>query len=654
MKELFIDIETFSPEDLTTAGVYRYAESPLFEILLLAYSFGIYDPVKIIDLTQSGTFPTDVLEALKDSNCLKIAHNANFERVCLESYFDFDIALESWRCSAVKSAACGLPRKLEGAYPALGLPVEHMKKEGKALIHYFSKPVKPTKANGGRVFNSPSDSPDKWAEFKEYCKQDVVAEMHIWEALRPYEMYDQDEYILDQKINDRGVLVDIPFAQSAQSMAEKATEEIKQEMKDITGLDNPNSPAQLKMWFLDKFDMEINSLDKKCMPLLLERATDDDPTGVAVKVLELRGQASKTSSTKYKSMLATVNYDDRARGLLVYNGAHTGRWSSKRVQLHNMKQNHLKDMDEDRELVASGVNVFFRDPTDTLGQLVRAALIAKPGHVLVPCDLSAIEARVLAWVANAEDRLEVFRGKGNIYEVSGAKMFGVPIEQVTKGSDLRAKAKVAELALGYQGSVGALTAMGGEALGLSQEEMKKIVHLWRKNNPEIKALWESINRNAIQTVITGRPKALIINLDTFIEFNATRGFLTIKLPSGRSLYYPQPTIINNKFNSKAVAYMGIDSQTKQRKSIDTYGGKFVENIVQAIARDILAESMINIDALSLNIVMHVHDEAVCEVPEDEAEEALEAMVDLMSTAPSWAPGLPLAAEGFISPYYKKD
>lgn len=653
MKELFIDIETFSPEDLKTAGVYRYTESPMFEILLFAYSFGINDPVKIIDITAEEAFPPDLIGALASPDCLKIAHNANFERICLENCFDFDVPLASWRCSAVKSAACGLPRDLDGAYKALGLPEQEGKMDGKQLINYFCKPVKPTKANGGRVFNSPADSPDKWAEFKQYCKQDVVAEMHIWEALRPYEMTDQDDYILDQKINDRGVLVDMSFAQSAQHMAEKATHDIKKEMKDITGLDNPNSPAQLKKWFLDEFDLEINSLDKKCMPLLLERATDDDPTGVAVKVLELRSQASKTSSTKYKSMLASVNYDARTRGLFMYNGAHTGRWSSKRVQLHNMKQNHLDDMDSDRDLVASGFSDFFKDPTDTLGQLVRSALIAKPGHMLAVCDLSAIEARVLAWVAGAEDRLKVFRGKGNIYEVSGSKMFGVPVEKVTKGSDLRAKAKVAELALGYQGSVGALTAMGGEALGLSQEEMKKIVHLWRKNNPEIKALWDAVNAAAIRAVVSGQVKHLPKGVGD-IAFKATRDFLTIKLPSGRYLYYPQPTIINNKFKSKAVAYMGIDSQTKQRKRIDTYGGKFVENIVQAIARDILAGSMISIDAMSLNIVMHVHDEAVCEVPEDEAEGALETMVELMSAPPSWAPGLPLAAEGFISPYYKKD
>ena len=653
MDHLHIDIETFSSVDISSAGAYKYTESLDFEILMMAYAFND-EPVCIIDFAQGEKMPKRVSEALLNKNVLKIAHNAAFERTCFKA-IGLDIPVEQWMCTAIKSAYCGLPLSLDGVSKALKLGEAAKDSTGKALIRYFSVPVKPTKVNGGRVRNLYYHDPEKWHAFKNYCIQDVVAEREIEKRLEKYEIpaQERDLYCLDQKINDRGILIDLQMASNAFDIDQKYSEELTEELKALTGVDNPNSTAQLKTWLSEEMDMEIKTLSKTVLPDLI---ADAGAGSAAAQALELRAKNSKTSVKKYTSMLSCACDDDRAHGLFQFYGANrTGRWAGRLIQLQNLPQNHLDDLDLARATVAAGdyslMTMLYDDVGSVLSQLIRTAFIAKRDHTFAVADFSAIEARVIAWLAGEDWRIDVFNTHGKIYEASASMMFNVPIDQITKGSDLRQKGKVAELALGYQGGVGALKTMGGERMGLSEVEMSSIVKKWRAANPSIVALWSDIEKCAMRAVITKRTyisdyRGLIFNFDGSV--------LTIELPSGRKLFYQQPLIGKNRFDKKNLLYMGMDQVKKTWGRVETYGGKLVENIVQAIARDILADSMIRLDAAGYEIVMHVHDEAVAEVHETNTEDSLTKMCDIMGQPIEWAKGLPLAADGYLTKYYKKD
>lgn len=653
MDHLHIDIETYSSVDIRYAGAYKYAESLDFEILMIAYAFND-EPVRIIDLAQGEQMPQRVVEALFDPKVLKIAHNAAFERTCFKAV-GMDIPVEQWMCTAIKAAYCGLPLSLDGVSKALKLGEAAKDSAGKALIRFFSVPVMPTKVNGGRVRNFYYHDLDKWQAFKDYCIQDVVAERAIEDRLAAYEIPEQERalYCLDQQINDRGILIDLQMASNAYDIDQRYSEELTDELKRITGVDNPNSPTQLKTWLSEEMETEINTLSKNVMPDLIAEAGAGSDAALA---LELRAKNSKTSVKKYTAMISCACEDDRAHGLFQFYGANrTGRWAGRLIQLQNLPQNHLEDLDLARETVLSGdyslMTMLYDDVGSVLSQLIRTAFIAKSGHTFAVADFSAIEARVIAWLAGEDWRLDVFRTHGKIYEASASMMFGVPIGQITKGSDLRQKGKVAELALGYQGGVGALKTMGGERMGLSEQEMSTIVKKWRAANPAIVDLWADMEKNAMLAVITKKER---ISKYKGIKFNYDGSVLTLQLPSGRELFYQQPVIGKNRFDKKTLLYMGMDQIKKTWGRVETYGGKLVENIVQAIARDILADSMLRLDAAGFEIVMHVHDEAVAEIPEHNAEHKLERMCKIMTEPISWAAGLPLGADGYITKYYKKD
>jgi DNA polymerase len=653
-KKLHIDIETYSSIDIKTAGAYKYMESVDFEILMTGFAFDD-EPVELIDMAQGEQLPKRFIEGLNNPSIEKHAHNANFERRAFIVY-GYDVDAAEWRCSAVKAAYCGLPSSLDGASKALKLGDDGKSAAGKALIKFFSCPIKGTKKNDYRVRNFPHHDLEKWEEFKQYCIQDVEAEREIDNRLLQYEIpeFERQNYILDQKINDKGIMTDLVLAQSAYDVDMTFTNGIKAEVKKITGLDNPNSPAQLKKWLSAKMRKEIKTLAKDGIGDLIDEAGPGDVTDV----LNFRRKLGKTSTKKYLAMLKCTCDDGRAHGLLQFYGAsRTGRWAGRLVQLQNLPQNHLTDLAEARTLIRSGdydhISMVYDDISSVLSQLIRTALVAKPNHTFAVADFSAIEARVIAWLAGEKWREDVFRSHGKIYESSASMMFNVPIEKVTKGSDLRAKGKVAELALGYQGAVGALMQMGGEKMGLSEMEMKAIVTKWRKASPNIVALWKDME-NCAKISVRGHKK--VISKFKGIEFDCDKNALTVKLPSGRKLFYWNPVFKKNQWGNDAIAYRGIDSVTKQWLHIDTYGGKLTENIVQAIARDLLALSMLNLDAKGYDIVMHVHDEAACEIPFNEQtnEDTLEDMCRIMGIEAPWAKGLPLAADGYLTPFYKKD
>lgn len=679
--KLHLDIETYSSEELTTAGVYRYTEAIDFEILLFAFSYND-ERTNIIDLANGEALPEIVVKDLLNPEVEKHAHNANFERQCLKVY-GYDIPANQWHCSAIKASYCGLPRQLAQVSAALALG-EDAKGAGTALINYFCKPCKPSRANGQRFRNFPHHDPEKWEEFKAYCKQDIVAERAVGQALSAYEIptTERENYILDQKINDVGVRIDLPFAQKCVDVDTRFSNEIKGKMAELTGLENPNSPTQLKKWLsveLQKSgrrgpDEWIESIDKEAVAALIEEILKDncltekgyeviaaspekipDYDGLnVVKALKFRKLLGKTSVKKYTAMLNCACLDDRARGLLQFYGARTGRWAGRLVQLQNLPQNHIDDLALAKNVILTGnytyiIQHFENDLPDTLSQLVRTGLIAKLGHTFIIADFNAIEARVIAWLAGEEWRMRVFRTHGKIYEASAALMFGVDINTVTKGSDLRAKGKVAELALGYQGAKGALAKMGGEKMGLSEEGMENIVKKWRRANPAIVALWKDLEAAAKRALKTGKPtscKGLIFDYDGHV--------LTIELPSGRKLFYQSPGFTLNKWKQESIYYWGQDSVTKRWVKLDTYGGKITENVVQAIARDLLADPMRDLDRRGFEICMHVHDEIIVEVGKQQALEALRGMCDIMSRENPWAKGLPLAADGYITEFYKKD
>lgn len=652
-RQLHIDIETYSSIDIMTAGAYKYCESIDFEILMIAYAFDD-EPIRMIDLALGDEIPQEFLDALMDPTIEKHAHNANFERNSFRA-IGYDVPIEQWYCSAVKAAYCGLPLSLAMVSEALKLEEKGKLTTGKALIRFFSIPIKPTKANGMRERNFPEHDMEKWEEFKLYCINDVEAEREIGKRLEAYDIpdFERVNYILDQQINDRGILVDIGMAKNAYHIDEVHSELMSEQLIKLTGLDNPNSPAQLKQWLSLAMGKEITTLAKEAMNTLVEEAESE-----AVKeVLSLRKKSSKSSTKKYVAMLNCACNDDRVRGLFQFYGANrTGRWAGRLVQLQNLPQNHIKDLEQARSLIASGdyelASMFYDDISNVLSQLIRTTFIAKKKCTFAVADFSAIEARVIAWLANEKWRLDVFATHGKIYEASASMMFNVPIESVTKGSELRDKGKISELALGYQGALGALRQMGGEKMGLTDMEMDRIVKLWRKKNPSIVKLWYEVNEAAIRAIKTHKP--VILTKFRNIKFDFNGEVLTIELPSGRKLFYQQATLATNRFGQEAVKYKGLDQMTKKWWWVDSYGGKFVENIVQAIARDLLAYSMQQLDKAGFSLVMHVHDEAVAEVDKTKGEELLEQMCDIMGTEVPWALGLPLKADGYITDFYKKD
>lgn len=651
--DLYIDVETYSSVDITKSGAYKYTESIDFEIIILCYKINDGE-IKSVDLANGEDFPAEFLSLMQNPKCIKHAHNAAFERLCFRAY-GIDVPISQWRCSAVKAAYCGLPLSLDMVSKALQLGEAAKDAEGKALIRYFSVPIRPAKSNGMRYRNLPYHNPEKWERYKAYCKQDVYAEYTLLEILKEYSIpeFEEDMYKLDQEINDRGIRIDDTMASNAVSIDERNTADLMDQLKQITGLNNPGSPAQLKSWLSEEMQKEIKTLSKDIIPDLMEEA---GAGSTASEVLELRTKSAKTSIKKYMAMLACLCSDNRAHGLFQFYGANrTGRWAGRLIQLQNLPQNKMKDLDYVRSLVRAGnysaLYLSYDDLGSVLSQLVRTAFIPEEGNTFTVADFSAIEARVTAWLASVQWRLDVFNTHGKIYEASASMMFNVPIEEVTKGSDYRAKGKVAELALGYGGAVGAMITMGGDKMGLSNSEMQNIVDKWRDANPEVVALWKDIEKNAILAVRTKKER---ISKFRGITFNYDGTALRITLPSGRSLFYQKPIIGKNKWGGDCLFYMGMDQVKKIWTRIDTYGGKLVENIVQAIARDILAESLIRLDNAGFKIVMHVHDEAVAEVPKEGAEVNLERMCDIMSQPVKWAPDLPLGADGYITDYYKKD
>lgn len=653
MRKLHLDIETYSSIDIKTSGAYKYSQSVDFEILMLAYAFDD-KPVKMVDLAAGEPFPEEFLQALHDPEVLKIAHNANFERNCFKA-IGHDISVEQWTCSAVKSAYSGLPLSLEMVSDALKLGEKGKLSTGKALIRYFCIPVKPTKANGFRSRNFWFHDLEKWDQFKNYCINDVEAEREIEHKLEGFTLppMERKMYILDQKINDRGILVDVQMATNVCKIDEQNSNKILSELSELTGLEKPNSPARLKEWLEEKTKKEVKSVAKDEIDLLIKETGSD----LVKRVLNLRKRAAKTSIKKYTAALSCAGYDDRIRGLFQFYGANrTGRWAGRLVQLQNLRRNNLNDIDLARELCREGkfdtLAMFYDDIADVLSQLIRTVFVAPPGKTFGVADFSAIEARVIAWLANETWRLDVFKTHGKIYEASAAMMFNVDISEVTKASEYRQKGKIAELALGYQGAVGALKTMGGEEMGLTETEMDTIVKLWRKKSPNIVKLWDVVNQAALHTVET-RKETVLKGFKNLV-FRYESKALTIELPSGRKLVYQNAVLSQNRFGHKSIKYKGVDQTSKKWWWVETYGGKLVENIVQAIARDLLAVSMLKLDSEGFEIVMHVHDEIVCEIPLKKADEELEFMCSVMGEEVSWAKGLPLGADGYTTKFYKKD
>lgn len=650
MRILSIDIETYSSIDLTKCGVYAYTQGEDFEILLFAYAFD-HEEVRVIDLKSGEELPKEVKEALRNPHIIKTAYNANFERTCIAAYFKISMPPEQWRCTAVKALELGLPASLETTARCLKLPNQKME-EGKSLIRYFSVPCKGTKANGFRTRNLPEHHRDKWNTFKSYCGKDVEVERNIRMKLHKYEITENEEklWCLDQKINDMGVKVHRKLIYHALNCHSKYQERLKHEVVNFTGIENPKSASQMKKWLFETEGLEIETLSKERVETLLNEVTKDD----VKRVLKLRQELSKTSIKKYEAMERALGKDSRIRGLLQFYGANrTGRWAGRLVQVQNLPQNKLKDLDLARNLLKEGryetIEMLFHSVPEVLSQLIRTAFIPSDSSRFIVADFSAIEARVIAWLAGEKWRMDVFSSHGKIYEASAAQMFKVPIETITKGSSLRQKGKVSELALGYQGSKGALIAMGALSMGLKEEELSELVAAWRNSNLKIVKLWSDVEKAAIATVRDRKG----VTIQHGIEFYFECGILFIKLPSGRKLSYVRASIcIDERFNKSIITYEGIEQGTKQWGTLKTYGGKLVENIVQAIARDCLAEAMIRLDKAGYKIVMHIHDEVVLDVPYGFG--SLEEVQKIMGTSIYWAKGLPLKADAFESSYYKKD
>lgn len=650
MRTLAIDIETYSSVDITKAGLYKYVESPDFEILLFAYAFDD-EPVKVVNM-RGYQLPELASKVLCSPDFIKTAHNANFERVCLSKHLGVNLPIEQWECTMVKAANCGLPLSLDAVGKVLGLENQKMA-AGKALINYFSKPCKQTKANGGRTRNLPKHDPDKWELFKTYCKRDVEVERDIRRRLSFFEIPQSEKelYKLDQEINDCGILLDTEMINNAITIDTNYRKKLTAEAVKITGLDNPNSVTQLKDWIESETGEEVDSLNKGDVPALIGKTE----SGEVKRLLQLRQELSKTSVKKYTTMQNAVCADNRARGLLQFYGANrTGRWAGRLVQVQNLPQNHLEDLDLARQLVkendADTLELLFGNVPDTLSQLIRTAFIAKEGYTFAVADFSAIEARVTAWLADEKWRLELFQDpKADIYCASASQMFKVPVVKHGENGHLRQKGKISELALGYQGGVGAMVTMGALKMGLDEEELPDIVKAWRLANKQIVAFWRKANDAAITAIDEGRT----VSVGHGASFSCNGDCLFANLPSGRKLTYWKPTLKQGQFGP-SIQYQGMDQTTKQWRQQDTYGGKLTENLVQAIARDCLAESMKRLDKEGYKLVMHVHDECIAEVPLISAERDLLKMYDLMGQPISWAPGLLLRADGYLTNYYRKD
>lgn len=664
IRELSIDLETYSDVDISKCGVYKYAESDNFEILLFGVSVD-NAPVTVYDLTAGDVIPAEILAALSDDTVTKWAFNASFERICLsnwlrkhypeyfQSYNNTDDPVHnylnpiSWKCTMIWSAYMGLPLSLEGAGMVLRLQDQKMK-EGKDLIRYFCSPCKATKANGGRTRNLPEHAPDKWELFKAYNGRDVEVELYIKQKLSKFPVPDfvWDEYHLDQEINDRGILLDMDVVENAIAFDEKSKSALMLAMQNITNLDNPNSVVQMKQW-LSENGVEMESLGKKDVTKLIKSPDSCDNDDIT-EALKLRLQLAKSSVKKYQAMQNAVCKDGRAHGMFQFYGANrSGRWAGRLIQLQNLPQNHMSDLAEARELVRTGdydtMHLLYDDIPDTLSQLIRTAFIARPGYKFVVSDYSAIEARVLAHLAGESWRSKVFAEGKDIYCASASQMFGVPVEKHGVNSHLRQKGKIAELALGYGGSVGALKSMGALDMGLTEEELQPLVNSWREANPMITAFWWDVD-TAVKTAIKQRTTTEIRG----IRFIYKSGILFIRLPSGRVLSYVKPRIGENKFGGESVTYEGIGA-TKKWERIESYGPKFVENIVQAVSRDLLCYAMQNLS--NWQICGHVHDELIIECPEDTD---MHSICSVMGKSPVWMPGILIRGDGYETKFYKKD
>ncbi|EAD4756077.1 DNA polymerase [Listeria monocytogenes] len=645
MKHLSLDLETYSSVDISKCGVYKYSESPDFEIMLFAYSVD-GSSVEVVDLTQGERIPREIIDALSDETVIKHAFNANFERVCLSRFLGVDgfLSPRGWHCTMIWAATLGLPLSLAGVGAVLGLDKQKLS-EGKDLIRYFCVPCAPTKTNGGRTRNLPHHAPDKWTSFKEYNVRDVEVELAIQKKLSKFPVPQEtwEEYWLDQEINDRGIEIDMTLADAAVHLDELSKNEINKKLQELTGLENPNSVIQMRSW-LSKHGLEVESLGKAAVSELLS-STDDE---LLKEVLLLRQQLAKSSVRKYQAMQNFACSDNRARGLFQFYGANrTGRFAGRGIQLQNLPQNHMEDLEEARGLVRQGdydsLSLLYDSVPNVLSELIRTAFVPRNGMKFIVSDFSAIEARVIAWLAGEKWRQEVFKNGGDIYCASASQMFGVPVEKHGVNGHLRQKGKISELALGYGGSVGALKAMGALNMGLTEDELQPLVTSWRDSNPAIIKLWWDVDRS-VKDCIKQRGKTETHG----IKFEYKSKFLFIHLLSGRKLAYVKPQIGENRFGGESVIYEGVGT-TKKWERLESYGPKFVENIVQAMARDILCFAMDNLR--QYGIVGHVHDEVIIEV---EPHTTVEEINKIMAQAPSWADGLVLNADGYECMFYKKD
>lgn len=644
MKQISIDIETYSSTNLNQTGVYRYADSDDFELLLFGYATD-FGPVKVVDLTQGEKIPAQIIKALDNPNIIKSAFNAQFERVCLSRYVGHRLKPAGWHCSRVWSATLGLPLSLRDVGSVLGLPRQKIT-AGKELVRYFCTPCKPTKANQNRTRNFPYHAPDKWQQFKQYNQRDVEVEMEITQKLSwfPVPQSEWQNYWMDQDINDRGIKIDQQLVDNAIKCQSEFHDQYLEKAKELTGLANPNSPLQLKDW-LTQQGVQVDSLSKAAVAQLLQNTT-----GKVHQVLALRKLLSKSSVKKYQAMQKAKCKDDRVHGLLQFYGANrTGRWAGRLVQVQNLPRNSMPDLEASRALVKQGnfsaLAMLYDSVPDVLSQLIRTAFIPKENCHFYVADFSAVEARVIAWLSGEEWRQEAFAHNKDIYCASASQMFGVPVIKHGINGNLRQKGKIAELALGYGGSIGALKAMGATKLGLTEDELPLLVEMWRQASPHIVHFWWDIDKAAKVCIKTRLPQE-----SHDMKFTYRSGCMFLKLRSGRSLCYPQPKIGINRFGSESITFMSINT-VKKWSRIETYGAKLVENIVQATSRDLLAEAMHRLEAAGNPVVMHIHDEAVIEAP---IGRSLATMVKIMTEVPDWANGLILNAAGFVGDFYKKD
>lgn len=667
MRHLSIDLETYSDVDIKKSGAHAYVQRPDFQILLNSYCFwGEMNEPEVLDFSEGNVLPQGFIDALFDPNIIKHAYNATFEYLCFCRALGVELPRDQWRDTMLHSLYCGYPASLDAAGKAIGLSEDKQKlATGKALIRYFCNPCKPTRTNGGRTRNLPQHDPEKWAMFKEYNRQDVVTEMEIERRLSDIPVPDevQRQWVTDLTINCRGVAVDMPLVDGALDIAARTTERLTDEAVKLTGLDNPNSGKQLTAWLSERTGADVDNIRKDTVSSMLKEDYSPD----VHRMLKIRQELGKTSTKKYDAIRKCVCPDGRVRGLLQFYGANrTGRWAGRLVQVQNLPRTYTDPIPLARELIKEGkldgLGVVYGSINDTLSQLIRTAFVSsncdsKDRNVLIDADFSAIEARVISWLADEKWRLNVFRTHGKIYEASAAQMFGVPIDRIKKGNPeyaLRAKGKVAELALGYQGGAGALIAMGALDMGLHEDELPDIVSRWRDSNSRIQQLWWDFNSAAIEVIKGGGMRKVQCCTFALERNRAGTYFMTVQLPSGRKLYYVSPRIGTNRFGGESIIYKGINDKN-QFADLETYGGKLVENCVQAIARDCLAVAIDRLEAAGYPIVFHIHDEIIADIrPYTFAEDMLEDVVRIMSSPISWAPGLPLAADGWVGTYFKKE